>query len=80
MRLLDQHTLMGLCQYYFTYMPNFTDVAAVITDITKGVGPKNRKIVWSYACQQAFDSIKLLITSLSVLIMPDMSKPFRIEQ
>lgn len=50
MRLLDQHTLMGLCQYYFTYMPNFTDVAAVITDITKGVGPKNRKIVWSYAC------------------------------
>jgi hypothetical protein len=70
---------MGLCQYYSSYMPNFADIAAVITDLTKGVGPKNRKIVWSDACQKAFNTIKSLISSSPVLLMPDMTKPFRIE-
>ncbi|KAG1060461.1 hypothetical protein G6F42_027968 [Rhizopus arrhizus] len=61
-------------------MPNnFADVAACITDLTKGVGPKNRKIDWSKDCQKAFDTIKSLITSAPVLLMPDMSRPFRIE-
>jgi hypothetical protein len=75
----DVRKFMGLCQYYASYMPNFADIAAVITDLTKGVGPKNRKIVWSEACQKAFDTIKSLISSSPVLLMPDMSRPFRIE-
>lgn len=75
----DVRKFMGLCQYYSTYMPNFAAVAACITDLTKGVGPKNRKIDWSDACQKAFDTIKSLITSAPVLLMPDMSRPFRIE-
>ena len=75
----DVRKFMGLCQYYSTYMPNFANIAAVITDLTKGVGPKNRKIIWSDDCQKAFDAIKLLISSSPVLLMPDMSRPFRIE-
>jgi hypothetical protein len=75
----DVRKFMGLCQYYATYMPNFADVAACITDLTKGVGPKNRPIEWSNACQVAFDTIKALISSAPVLLMPDMSRPFRIE-
>ncbi|GAN11513.1 conserved hypothetical protein, partial [Mucor ambiguus] len=75
----DVRKFMGLCQYYSTYMPNFADVAACITDLTKGVGPKNRKIEWSNDCQKAFDTIKSLITSAPVLLMPDMTRPFRIE-
>lgn len=75
----DVRKFMGLCQYYSTYMPNFASVAACITDLTKGVGPKNRKIDWSNDCQKAFETIKSLITSAPVLLMPDMSRPFRIE-
>lgn len=75
----DVRKFMGLCQYYSTYMQNFADVASVITDLTKGVGPKNRLISWSLDCQVAFDTIKSLISSSPILIMPDMSRPFRIE-
>lgn len=37
----DVRKFKGFCQYYSAYMANFADVAACITDSTKGVGPKN---------------------------------------
>ncbi|KAK4516163.1 uncharacterized protein ATC70_011129 [Mucor velutinosus] len=60
-------------------MPNLAAVATYITDLTKGVGPKNRKIDWSDDCQKTFDTVKSLITSAPVLLMPDRCRSFRIE-
>ncbi|CEP17042.1 hypothetical protein [Parasitella parasitica] len=50
------------------------DIVAV-----KGIKPFQKKIDWPDACQTAFDKIKSMITSAPVLLMPDMSRPFRIE-
>jgi hypothetical protein len=70
---------IGLCQYYKSFVPNFSTIAAPITDLTKGSGFKLRSINWTNECQKAFDSIKKSLTSAPVLLTPDMSQPFRIE-
>jgi hypothetical protein len=70
---------IGLCQYYKQFIPGFSSIAASITDLTKGTGHKKRDIIWSTDCENAFKKLKQLVTTAPVLLMPDMSKNFRIE-
>lgn len=70
---------VGLCSHYRRFIPGFSSVAAPLTDLTKGVGAKRRSIEWSAVCQDAFDKMKALMTSSSVLQHPALSKPFVIE-
>lgn len=75
----EVRSFIGLAQYYRRFIPNFASIAAPLTDLTRGTGPKKRSITWTQECQTAFDKIKMLLTSAPVLELPDMSKPFRIE-
>ena len=70
---------MGLAQHYRRFIPGFASIAAPLTDLTRGTGPKKRPITWTNECQVAFDHIKKLLTSAPVLQVPDMIKPYRIE-
>lgn len=70
---------MGLAQHYRRFIPRFASIAAPLTDLTRGVGPKKRPIVWTADCQASFDRIKELLSSAPVLQMPAMDKPYRIE-
>lgn len=70
---------VGLASHYRRFLKNFSSVAAPLTELTKGTGPKRRSIVWSSACQQAFESLKFMMTHAPVLQAPDMSKPYIIE-
>ncbi|CEJ05565.1 hypothetical protein RMCBS344292_19503 [Rhizopus microsporus] len=70
---------IGLAQHYRRFIPGFAGIAAPLTDLTKGSGPKRRSIVWTDECQTSFDLIKKKMTNAPVLMNPDMTKPFRIE-
>ncbi|KAG1316991.1 hypothetical protein G6F62_013153 [Rhizopus arrhizus] len=70
---------MGLAQHYRKFIKGFAGIAAPLTDLTKGTGPKRRAIQWTDECQKSFDLIKEKLSSAPVLINPDMNKPFRIE-
>lgn len=66
---------LGMAGYYRSFCRNFSTVVCPLTSL---LSPK-ADFVWSDACQQAFESIKLLLTCAPVLAAPDFSRPFKIE-
>ena len=67
-------SLLGLVNYYNRYLPNLATVIKPLYELLE----KNRKWVWSDACQLAFENIKKLITSEPVLTHYDPTAPVRI--
>ena len=66
--------LIGLTSYYRRYMDNFAHIIAPLADLTKKDKPT--KVRWSEECQQSLDSIKKLLSSSPVIILPDFEKQF----
>jgi hypothetical protein len=63
---------LGLAGYYRRFIPNFSRIAKPIKELLK----KGNKYVWSYACDEAFQILKKLLTTSSVLAQSDIAKPF----
>jgi hypothetical protein len=63
---------LGLAGYYRMFIPNFSKISKPITKILK----KGTKYVWSADCDEAFLTLKKLLTTLPVLAQPDIAKPF----
>ena len=70
---------VGLASHYRRFIRQFSSVAAPLTELTKGTGPKRRGIIWSQECQKAFEKLKFLLTHAPCLQPPDVSKPYIIE-
>lgn len=70
---------LGLSQHYRRFIPGFSSIAAPLSNLTQGVGPKRRAIEWTAKCDESFKKIKRLLTSAPVLQLPDTSLPFIIE-
>jgi hypothetical protein len=65
---------MGLVDYYRRFIPNFSKISKPITELLK----KGNKYVWSKECDEAFQTLKKLLTTSPVLAQPDIAKPFNI--
>ena len=65
---------LGLTGYYRKFVPGYSQLAAPLTDLT--VKGKPDKVVWTPACQQAFEALKDSLTSGRVLRLPDLEKEF----
>jgi hypothetical protein len=65
---------LGLAGYYRRFILNFSKIAKPITELLK----KGNKYVWSADCDEAFLTLKKLLTTSSVLVQPDSTKPFDI--
>lgn len=65
---------LGMVGYYRAFVPNFSQVAAPLTDCLKG----GRKAPWRWTkpCQDAFKKLKELLTEAPILRAPDFSKTF----
>ena len=63
---------LGMCGFYRKFCPNFSMIAAPLTDL---VSPK-KKFVWTDNCQEAFEKLKSLLMSEPVLQMPNLKLPF----
>jgi hypothetical protein len=64
-------SFLGLAGYYRRFILNFSQIAKSIIELLK----KGNKYVWSDTCEEAFQNLKLLITS-PVLAQLNIAKPF----
>ncbi|WVZ75838.1 hypothetical protein U9M48_023863 [Paspalum notatum var. saurae] len=65
-------SFLSLAGYYRRFIKDFSKTAKPMTSLTK----KNVKYVWSPNCEEAFQTLKKLLTSAPVLAQPDVTKPF----
>ena len=68
-------SFLGLASYYRRFIAQFSTVAGPLHALTH----KDTPFEWSTACQSAFDTLKLLLTTAPVLAFPDFSQPFLLE-
>jgi hypothetical protein len=65
-------SFLGLAGYYRRFILNFSKISKPIIEMLK----KDTKYVWSNDCDEAFQTLKKLLTTSSVLAQPDIAKPF----
>ncbi|WVZ80732.1 hypothetical protein U9M48_028188 [Paspalum notatum var. saurae] len=64
-------SFLGLAGYYCRFIKDFSKTAKPMTSLTK----RNANYMWAN-CEQAFQTLKKLLTSASVIAQPDVTKPF----
>jgi len=65
----------GLASFYRRFVPQFSSVAAPLTEVIK----KNVEFKWGKAQEEAFQLLKHKLTHAPVLSLPNFSKSFEIE-
>jgi hypothetical protein len=65
-------SFLELAGYYRRFIPNFSKIVKPITGLLKN----DTKFDWSSKCNEAFEQLKVLLTTAPVLAQPDIEKPF----
>jgi hypothetical protein len=65
-------SFLGLAGYYRRFIPNFSKIVKPITRLFKN----DTKFDWSSKCNEAFEQLKVLLTTTPVLAQSDIEKPF----
>ncbi len=68
---------LGLAGYYRCFIPNFSSLAAPLTDLTRKGQPE--KTPWSLEADLAFQQVKAALTSEPLLRAPDFGCPFLLQ-
>jgi hypothetical protein len=64
------HSFLGLAGYYRRFIPNFSKIAKPMTNLLE----KDTKFKWSPQCEEAFLTLKKLLTIAPVLAQPNNDK------
>ena len=68
---------LGLCNYYRRFVKDFSKICIPLNRLlTKDQHKKFAEGDWTQECQNAFDKLKIALTTAPVLAYPDMNKPF----
>ena len=70
----EVRVFLGLSGYYRKFIPNYSSLAAVLTDLTRKTKPN--KVEWSNECADAFRRLRDALYQSPVLRSPDYEKPF----
>ena len=73
-KVKDMRSFLGFTNFYHRFIPNYSNIARPLIDLTK----KNLTWNWSPSCQSAFDTLKQLFLSKPVLHLPDLPTPFAV--
>ena len=65
-------SFLGLAGYYRRFVPDFSKIARPMTELLK----KGVRFNWDDKCEQAFQTLRKLLTSAPVLAQPDITRPF----
>jgi hypothetical protein len=65
-------SFLGLAGYYRRFIPNFSKIAKPMTQLLE----KEPKFKWSPQREEAFLTLKKLLTTAPVLAQPDIEKSF----
>jgi hypothetical protein len=63
---------IGTCSYYRRFIPNFSQIAEPLINLTK----KFARFKWTSECQTAFDYLKDSLAVVPLLAYPDTNKPY----
>jgi hypothetical protein len=66
------HSFLGLAGYYRRFILNFSKISRPITDQLK----KGERFMWNAGCDEAFQTLKKLLTTSPMLAQPDITKSF----
>jgi hypothetical protein len=65
-------SFLGLAGYYRRFIPDFSKIVKPLTGLLKN----DTKFDWSLKCNEAFEQLKVLLTTAPLLAQPDIKKPF----
>jgi ribonuclease HI len=65
-------SFLGLAGYYRRFIPDFSKIAKPMTELLK----KEIKFRWDDKCEDAFHTLRKLLTTAPVLAQPDSNQPF----
>jgi len=68
----EVRSFLGLAGYYRRFIEGFSKIARPMTELTK----KDKKFVWTEACEKSFQELKKRLTTALVLTLPDIHKDF----
>jgi hypothetical protein len=68
------HSFLGMADYYHRFIPDFSKISKPITELLKN----QVKFVWSPECEEAFQTLKRLLTTAPILAQPDIEKSFHV--
>jgi hypothetical protein len=72
-RLVTQiRSFLGLSGYYRRFIPNFSNITKPMTKLLE----KEAKFKWSPQCEEAFLTLKKLLTTTPMLAQPNNEKSF----
>jgi hypothetical protein len=72
----DIQSFLRLAGYYRRFIEGFSKISKPITELLE----KDKKFVWTSACEASFQELKKRLTTTPILVMPDMEKPFSINR
>jgi hypothetical protein len=70
--VLEIRSFLGLAGYYRRFIEGFSRIARPMTELLK----KDKKFVWTEACERSFHELKERLTTAPVLVLPDIRKDF----
>ncbi|KAK1609082.1 hypothetical protein QYE76_032755 [Lolium multiflorum] len=70
----EVRAFLGLAGYYRRFVEGFSSIARPMTQLLK----KDKKFEWTDKCEESFQKLKARLTTVPILIMPDITKPFDI--
>ncbi|XP_057868317.2 uncharacterized mitochondrial protein AtMg00860-like [Cryptomeria japonica] len=72
--LSELREFLGLCSYYGSYVKGFSQLGAPLIDLTK-----KGSFYLNVQVQQTFDKLKEVMSTCSVLVLLDFTRPFILE-
>jgi hypothetical protein len=70
----DIQSFLGLAGYYQRFIEGFSKIIKPMTELLEN----DKKFKWMPTCEASFQKLKTRLTTPSLLVMPDMEKPFSI--
>ncbi|XP_027932767.1 uncharacterized protein LOC114188377 [Vigna unguiculata] len=67
-------SFVGLAGYYRRFIEGFSKIVAPLTLLTQ----KDQPFTWTDKCEESFQELKKRLTSASILVIPDVGKPFEV--
>ena len=70
----EVRSFLGLSGYYRRFIPDYSTIAAPLTDLTQKRKPSI--VTWSPECEDAFNRLKKILCSVPVMKSPDFEQEF----
>ena len=67
-------SFLGMCNFYRTYIPKYSEIALPLTELTKS--DRSNKVILGDTERAAFNKLKQALSEKTVLAIPDTSRPY----